>query len=86
MIKTEGEIIDVKPENGKFYTLKELQGFVGGLIELIEFNGTTMVVNEEGKVKDLDANPLATAIYRKNCRTTDYIAGDALLCESTQIR
>lgn len=78
--------MDVKPENGKFYTLKELQGFVGGYIELIHLGDTTMVVNEEGKVMDLDANPLATAIYRNQYQTTDYIAGDALLCESSQIR
>jgi len=86
LLRATGEVEDVKPKNGKHYTLRELQGFVGGSIELIQFVDATLVVNEEGKIDDLPYNPLATAIYHNGYKTNDFIAGDAFLCEPSQIQ
>ena len=36
--------------------LKVLQELVGGYIETIRFNGITMIINEEGKLKGLPVN------------------------------
>jgi hypothetical protein len=35
LIKSDGTITEIKPQNGTAFTLPELQGFVGGYIEII---------------------------------------------------
>lgn len=56
----------VSPENGKKFSLKELQGYVGGLVEFVPLpSGKLMVVNEEGKLDGLPVNENATAIFKK---------------------
>lgn len=61
LIKTNGEIIEVKPKNGKYFELKELQDYVGGWIEGIRLQGDSMMyVNEEGVLLNLDPNPSAS--------------------------
>lgn len=72
------------PENGKAFSLKELQASVGGLIELavIEFgSGKTadLWFNEEGKLLDLPVNPGASALWRETFGPHDVIVGNALL-------
>lgn len=88
-IKTDGTVTDVTPANGKKFTLQELQGFVGGLIELIELgNGRLMFCHEESKlVAEPKSNLLANLIiYKINpewCRH-DYVAGDVLVCSELE--
>lgn len=87
VIKAAGAITDVQPKNGKFFELEELQKVVGGYIEIINLgNDEIMVVNEEGKLEDLPYNFFATQMYQRSTRALDYIAGDALVCLSSQIR
>lgn len=44
---------EVRPANGKDFTLAELRSYVGGSIELLELPGNRiMVLNEEGKLED----------------------------------
>jgi hypothetical protein len=64
---------------GSNYTLKTLQGAVGGDVETV---GTTlglavkMVINRDGKLEDLPVNKPATELAV--IRSYDYIAGDAV--------
>lgn len=45
-------------------TLKEMQEFVGGYIELVHLrDGRQMIVNEEGRIHNLPLNPEASALY-----------------------
>lgn len=68
-------------------TLEELQFMVGGYIETVptlnlpEMNGRRiiMVVNEEGKLKNLPRNSQATLVAA--IRADDYIVGRAVLCK-----
>lgn len=55
----------VAPGNGKKFSLKELQGFVGGNIEIVRAKeeGMILVINEEGKINNLPVNPSATKLY-----------------------
>jgi hypothetical protein len=72
----------VSPGNTKHFTLKELQSIVGGYIETVFLNETTvMVVNEDGKLDELPINIRATEIIRQ-AGITDTIVGDALVCKS----
>lgn len=72
---------------------RELQKYVGGLFQIIpyfssmELDGTkynrgTAYCNEEGWLKDMDFNPLATAMWMKACPKGDpermHIAGPLL--------
>ena len=63
---------DVKNEP----TLKEAQEFVGGYVEGISFpNGDYLIVNEEGKLRNLPLNPEATALWRATFDNDNYITG-----------
>lgn len=60
-IKADGFIQWVKPAQGKKFKLKELQGFVNGLIEEIRLDdGYSMLVNEEFTYNGSRLNQLAS--------------------------
>lgn len=80
-IKTNGETIDVQPKNGTDYSLEELQGFVGGYIEIIGHGKDgLMVVNEEGKLDGLPLNTTASLMAGQT------IVGNVLVCESGEVK
>lgn len=85
IIKTDGQVISVQPENGKDFSLKELKAIVGGYIEIIRMNDKYMVVNEEGKLEQLPYNVTATGFYWANGGCNDYIVGDVLVCGIDEI-
>lgn len=77
---------------GKEFTLEEMQGYVGGMIEISSLgNGQHMVINEEGKLQKLPVNVEATIIYRAAWRgrsawaAKDTIVGDVLICEPGEV-
>ena len=55
-------------------SLKEAQDFVGGYVEGITLpNGDYLIVNEEGKLKDLPLNPEATALWKATFDNDQYM-------------
>ena len=85
LIKSNGEEINVIPNNKTDFQLVELQKFVGGFIEIVRTkDNKIMVMNEEGKINDLPINYKATELYQYN--EFDSIAGDVLICQSNEIR
>lgn len=64
IIRADGTQEEVEPSNDLRFTLEELQGFVGGLIEFIDLGEGWMIVNEEGKLIGLPYNKIATRIAR----------------------
>lgn len=86
VIPAVGVPYEIQPNNGKFFELEELQNVVGGYIEIVRLgNDKLMVVNEEGKLEQLPWNNIATSIYHRCTRALDYIAGNALICNSNEI-
>lgn len=84
--KTTGEVIEVEPKNGKDFKLSELQEIVHGYIELVNLSPSEyMVVNEEGHLIGLPFNLSATRLYNKGC-VKDFIVGDVLICNKSQIK
>ena len=80
-IKANGEKIEVTPHNGVHFSLKELQTFVGGYIEMVlTKDQQTMVVNEEGRLNNLPVNHQASAMV-----TYGPILGDVLVCDWSMI-
>lgn len=57
--------------------LKVLQELVGGYIETVRFNGITMIINEEGKLKGLPVNFLMVG---NGCAQA--IVGPVIFCRS----
>lgn len=80
LIKTSGEIQEVKPNNGKYFELKELQDYVGGFIEGIGMpDNSMMYVNEEGFINGLPQNIEATKTLDKYMRVSIPIMGDVII-------
>lgn len=74
-------------------TLKELQEIVEGYIEIVDIlykdKPCQMIVNEDGKLKDLPINSKATEIYVKSARlsghTPDVIFGNVVVLEDIRV-
>ena len=87
LIKSTGEITDISPSNGKVFTLEELQKHIGGYIEIVYGNkeGLILIIDEDGKSKDLQENSYATQLYEGVISEDDYIVGDVVLCANFQV-
>lgn len=84
-IRVTGESEEIIPTNGMAFTLEEMQGYVGGNVQIVELGkGYIMAFDEEGKIKEYENNFCATiiAIGSRAIYPTDYIAGDAVVCKS----
>lgn len=88
-IKTNGETVEVQPENGRDFSLAELYRYTnGGPIEIVRPDSNRdmdhfIVTNEEGKITGLPPNILATLIYNN---PFDSIVGDILLCDAEEVQ
>jgi hypothetical protein len=85
------KIREITPANGLYFTLEEMQKYVGGLIEIIPLDregleDKLIVVNEEGKLTGLAPNLPATLIWIMYYGETDYVSGDAIVCHPSFIR
>ena len=89
LVHTDGRKEEVKPKNGTDFSLEELQGFVGGYIQILHMGrGDLMVVDEEGKLKNLPHNRDATALAYFNGKLFkgDYIVGTVLICHKSMVK
>lgn len=88
LLAPNGEKTEVSPENGEYFSLEELQSFVEGWIEMIPCNDTDYlcVLNEEGKLEDLDYNEKATELVQLRLGFDDYIVGKVLIAHKNYIR
>lgn len=83
LIKSDKTIIKIKPKNNKYFTLEELQKYVGGLIDIVYLPNSDyiFVVNDEGmfegKFNSL-ASLICTTYYMKEC----ILFGDVVYCPS----
>lgn len=88
IIKTDGTIVEVTPQNGTDFKLEELQKIVGGYIEVLRLtDNEIMVANEEGKFC-CAYNHEATQIAKEyeTIYKNDYICGDVLICNDDEVR
>ena len=87
VIKSSGEVIEIKPDNGTDFYLEELQAIVGGYIEVVSLrDGRLIVCDEEGKLKGKDRNHKATDILQAAMPTHDFVVGDVLVCGVDEIK
>tara|TARA_R110000824_G_scaffold367834_1_gene557062 strand:+ start:290 stop:559 length:270 start_codon:yes stop_codon:yes gene_type:complete len=85
IVNTNGEVRSVKPKNGNIFELKELQKIVDGYIQILRTRDErVMVINEEGKIKNLPYNEIATSLYVYG--NHDPIVGDVIVMDRNQMR
>ena len=87
-INVDGTVESAKPKNDGLFELEELQSAVQGMIEVVYLNShnALMIVNEEGKLLDLPLNKAATLLMRHEYPdSTDFIVGDVLIIQRTEI-
>ena len=86
LMKANGDVSEVYPKKKRHgFSLDEMQGFVGGYIEIIGVGEKFLVLNEEGKLNGLEINQKATEIFQKYYGKTDLIVGDVLLADENEI-
>ena len=74
--------------------LKTAQKFVGGMVEGITFpNGDYLIINEEGKLKNLPLNVEATKLWRSTFTKDkyafgydDFVVGPAILIKAKALK
>ena len=86
IIYTDKGAEDYTPKNGTTFELEEMQKIVGGYIEIVRLNdGRIIIVNEDGLSLNLPVNIEATNILRRDHSTTEYIVGNAIVCDADMI-
>ena len=81
-----GDFQETQPNNGSTFELEELQEVVGGYIEIVRLNdGRVIIVNEDGLSLNLPVNIEATNILRRDHSTTQYIVGNAIVCDADMV-
>jgi hypothetical protein len=86
VIEPSGTIWENLPANGTDYTLAELKDVLdGGYIEIKQIGSKLMVLDEDGKGKNLPYNPKATALYLQ-FYVNDFIVGPVLVCPSYMVK
>lgn len=90
IITADGVEKEIVPKNATEFKLSELQGVVGGFIEVIRLPKieSFLVLNEEGKIchPPLPLNRKATEIFRDEYpNTQDYIVGNVLICKYEEL-
>ena len=87
IIRANGTRDRVIPDHSGFYSIEELQDFVGGFIETVHLahdKDHVLIVNEEGKLFNLPFNKDATIVAKLNDNPFE-IVGDAFYCKKDRI-
>lgn len=89
------EPVQVQPANGNSFTYEEIKGYLnGGTIAIVPMpSGMVMVVDDEGKLKDLPLNDAATNLWSEEFPITTYpvnndgmIVGPVLVAPKRMVR
>ncbi len=79
IIRLDGSRETLTPENREVFSLKEMQGVVGGYIEFVCLPAQVMVVNEDGLSLGLLPNPEASSLAGRP------IVGDVLVSSHREL-
>ena len=82
LIRTNWIVEEVAPKSGSNSSLKELQEYVGGYIEIVQIpedNSLIAIANEEGLLKRLPYNSAANIMFGLE------LVGDIIICPITML-
>jgi hypothetical protein len=84
LVSTNGDVKSVKPKNNKTFSLKELQSYVDGYIQILKTRDERiMIINEEGKLNNLPYNEIASSLYIYGVQ--DPVVGNVLVMDKQMI-
>jgi|TARA_X000000368_G_C22938590_1_gene671044 hypothetical protein len=84
LVSTNGDVKSVKPKNNKTFSLKELQSYVDGYIQILKTRDERiMIINEEGKLNNLPYNEIASSLYIYGMQ--DPVVGNVLVMDKQMI-
>lgn len=88
LLMTDGTSKQVTPKNGTDYKLDELQGFVGGYIEIVSSpdGEQIMVLNEEGLLENLEINHEASKLFHEWGYRDGLIVGNVLVTSTDKVK
>lgn len=88
LYKVTGTSEIVQPKNTKDFQLEELYALLQcEMIEIVYLNhGEIMIIDEEGKLRPNSINEEATKIFQNATSNPDVIVGNALVCNSKQLK
>lgn len=91
VIFTDGTVKEITPKNGTDFSLEEIKEYINGFLEVVwlrDEHRNIMIIDEEGKIKNLDSNVTATdlAVQAKAIYPYDYIAGNVIVCSMDQFK
>lgn len=88
LITVGGEVREIKPKNGSDFQLDELKEYIGGgWIQIVPLSDDRliMVMDEEGKLKNMPMNSVATDLFHEWGIIDDVIVGDVVVCHKDQV-
>ena len=69
------------------FTLQEMHKHTNStIVEFIYINCHIMIIDKKGKLNNKPINNVATYYFRKYNKTHDFIVGDVLICEKSEIK
>lgn len=78
-------IREVKPKDGKKFTLQEAQSLVGGFVELVHLNGDRILLcDEEGVLKRKPVNQMATLDAKRHGWRGNFLVGSVLFLKDKE--
>ena len=81
------EELNIYPNNKETFTLEEMYKYTNStIVEFVYLNGHIMIIDEEGKLNNKPINDIATHYFRKHNGQHDFIVGDALICDKSEIK
>ena len=93
--KTNGEVESITPENGKYFSLKEMQGICDGVVDIQELpkSNRLIILNDEGKLIGLPINEKATEVWKREYPIAEYphnnyelIVGNVIVCDKSMVQ
>lgn len=94
-IKTDGEVKEVRPENGRDFTLEEMYKYTGcTCVDILNLpSGRAMIVDDNGKNEGRKYNENASQIFREEYPIEKYpmnndqtIVGDVLVSPPDMVK
>ena len=88
-VNTDKESEIINPKNNKDFKYKELTDLIKGNLEIVNLTGIgkILILDEEGKIKNLPINEVATTLYKTNyLNTEDIIVGNVIICNPNMVK
>lgn len=91
----DGREIEIEPNDGKHFTLKEMQGIVGGTIDIqrLPKDNKIIIVNDNGLSEGLEVNAKASEVWKRNYPIAEYphnnlefLVGNVIVCDDSMVQ